>query len=404
MAEEFFLNGNVLKISDGREFYNDYRKMFIENAALYAEEFGKRYDRQISDLDDLAKYGYGMGSELFADAVSGFAIESLIVWDIYDIDNDRFINEYYKYYHTWDDDFGVISDKYMEIVLKGQQLDEYRKARRLSRGSVIGGGFGLQGAAVGMVQAGAINMVFGAAHATFNGISKIISMGIDSYKKNQIFNDPSTKQTLVDGFYRAVFNIHYALIDILEERIDNLPKDTKIKPEDEKRADATFNNIKNRKFDKALLSKLVTEILTLNPYKIEYYKFALAEFWNETEQIDEIACIANYFGINLDQIKEELDDRAQEKRIMESSEFVLKVSDEFNIPGRGLIFAGEILKGEIRIGDIITTNTHKQSKVGGVEINRKLYDRGMAGDTVGLLCTDFKDSGVAGNVEFIFKK
>lgn len=400
----FFINGNQLKISDGREFYNDFRKMYTESAGVYADEFSKRYDRQLSNLDDLAKYAYGIGSELFADAVSSLAIESLLVWDIYDIDNDRFINEYYKFYHTWDDDFGVISDKYMEIVLKGQQLDEYHRARRLGRGRVIGGGFGLQGAAMGMVQAGAINMVFGAAHATLNGISKMISMGVDSYKKNAIFNDPLTKQTLVDGLYRAVFNIHYALIDVFAERVQNLPEGIKINSEDVKKADAIFNNIKNRKLDKALLSKLITEILTLNPYKVECYQFALEEFWDEIEQRDEIEKIASYFGVNVESIKEEISSRSQEKNLMDNSEFVLKVRDEFNISGRGLVFVGEILKGEIRVGDIITTNTNKQSKVGGVEINRKLYDRGVAGDTVGLLCTDFKKSGAAGNVEAIFKK
>ncbi len=176
------LLNHELVVTEERERYNDIRLLFQSIAEEMSLNFEKIYNKNNKSLDDVSKYAYGQGSECIAVSI-GKAIEILIQNEIFHIDQNDFVEKYYSKYHTWDDDFGEINDKYMEIVLEGQQLDAYRKARREGRGRLVGGGFGLSGAAKGILTAGAVNMAFGAVHGVFNGMGKIISSISASIKK-----------------------------------------------------------------------------------------------------------------------------------------------------------------------------------------------------------------------------
>ncbi|MEM0999804.1 MAG: elongation factor Tu [Bacteroidota bacterium] len=69
--------------------------------------------------------------------------------------------------------------------------------------------------------------------------------------------------------------------------------------------------------------------------------------------------------------------------------FLMPVEDVFSITGRGTVATGRIERGVINTGDpvtIIGLNTEgMKSTVTGVEMFRKILDRGEAGDNVGLL-------------------
>jgi elongation factor Tu len=69
--------------------------------------------------------------------------------------------------------------------------------------------------------------------------------------------------------------------------------------------------------------------------------------------------------------------------------FLMPIEDVFSITGRGTVVTGRIERGVIKVGetvDILGIHDVKQSSVvTGVEMFRKLLDRGEAGDNVGLL-------------------
>jgi len=69
--------------------------------------------------------------------------------------------------------------------------------------------------------------------------------------------------------------------------------------------------------------------------------------------------------------------------------FLMPIEDVFSITGRGTVVTGRIERGVITVGEtveIIGMAEEKQSStVTGVEMFRKLLDRGEAGDNVGLL-------------------
>lgn len=73
--------------------------------------------------------------------------------------------------------------------------------------------------------------------------------------------------------------------------------------------------------------------------------------------------------------------------------FLLPVEDVFSISGRGTVATGRIERGVINVADtveIVGIKDTTTSTVTGVEMFRKLLDRGEAGDNVGLLLRGVK--------------
>ena len=68
--------------------------------------------------------------------------------------------------------------------------------------------------------------------------------------------------------------------------------------------------------------------------------------------------------------------------------FIMPVEDVFSITGRGTVGTGRIERGVVNVGDeveMIGLGVNRKVVVTGVEMFRKLLDRGEAGDNVGLL-------------------
>src|SRR4051812_4869949 len=68
--------------------------------------------------------------------------------------------------------------------------------------------------------------------------------------------------------------------------------------------------------------------------------------------------------------------------------FLMAIEDVFSIKGRGTVVTGRIERGVIKVGDeveILGFTAPQKSVVTGVEMFRKLLDRGEAGDNVGCL-------------------
>ena len=66
----------------------------------------------------------------------------------------------------------------------------------------------------------------------------------------------------------------------------------------------------------------------------------------------------------------------------------MPIEDVFSISGRGTVVTGRVERGAINVGDeieIVGIRDTKKTTCTGVEMFRKLLDRGEAGDNVGVL-------------------
>jgi elongation factor Tu len=77
--------------------------------------------------------------------------------------------------------------------------------------------------------------------------------------------------------------------------------------------------------------------------------------------------------------------------------FLLPIEDVFSISGRGTVVTGRIERGVVNVGDelsIVGIRDTKKTTCTGVEMFRKLLDRGEAGDNVGVLLRGIDRDGV----------
>ena len=77
--------------------------------------------------------------------------------------------------------------------------------------------------------------------------------------------------------------------------------------------------------------------------------------------------------------------------------FLMPIEDVFSISGRGTVVTGRIERGAINVGDeieIVGIKDTSKTTCTGVEMFRKLLDRGEAGDNVGALLRGVDRDGV----------
>ncbi|WP_428409461.1 elongation factor Tu [Hyphococcus sp.] len=77
--------------------------------------------------------------------------------------------------------------------------------------------------------------------------------------------------------------------------------------------------------------------------------------------------------------------------------FLLPIEDVFSISGRGTVVTGRVERGIVTVGDeleIVGIKDTKKTTCTGVEMFRKLLDRGEAGDNVGVLLRGIERDGV----------
>lgn len=78
--------------------------------------------------------------------------------------------------------------------------------------------------------------------------------------------------------------------------------------------------------------------------------------------------------------------------------FRIVVEDVFSITGRGTVITGRIQSGCVAVGDIVTLRrldgSAREVAVSGIEMFRKMLDRAVKGDNVGLLLRGLSKSDV----------
>jgi elongation factor Tu len=77
--------------------------------------------------------------------------------------------------------------------------------------------------------------------------------------------------------------------------------------------------------------------------------------------------------------------------------FLLPIEDVFSISGRGTVVTGRVERGVVTVGDeleIVGIKDTQKTTCTGVEMFRKLLDRGEAGDNVGVLLRGIERTGV----------
>ena len=291
-CDKIVIFGQTVQVPPNRVAYNAIRMDFIRMANEAAVQYEKLYKQDGS----IQKVINGLGEQMH-DCLAptlDHCITTLIHHSVIDIDVQTFAERYQSFAEPCAEAFNDVYDRYAEVVMDEEELNEYRKARREGRARWQGGGFGLAGALSGAVTAGALNLVMGAGHMVFNAIGRTFSSIATSFKLSKIYDDPNTCKTLLKGLRLSVFNLHFALVCCLDELdIDHVPASGLVTPEEHRQGEAILSNVDKLPTEDDKQAALL-RVFDLDPYQARWYSYVLQHYGDQDGQLSNTA---HYFGV-----------------------------------------------------------------------------------------------------------
>jgi len=275
--KEFNLPFGVIKFDSQFVQYNELYVEYNTEAYATAVNFISHIKQKCTDMESLIVH---CETELLTQLKPYIdkVVNKLIGEGFYDINTSHFIEKFYQNkYYRFNDNFDEIADKFYEITLKKEQLDEYRTARRQNRGRIIGGGFGVGGAVEGMAMAGAANLAIGAVHGAFNLIGSAISSIKIHGQLKELYNSESLESALFNAVYWSVFNVHHAFRDAYQY-FKNEPYGRLPTKDEKERSSRLIDNLKSNRIPSDKIADILSEAISSNPYNEDAYIYALDKY------------------------------------------------------------------------------------------------------------------------------
>ena len=297
------------EIMDGIKFQiGDYTLTFDESVVPYMnisqnidevakpliKELGKQYKR-LGNIVDVHNQFLSIGNEAL-EKVAEQAVKIFSECGIYDVNANKILNAtdfHVSPLNLWANYFSQIDNIYVRIEQRSIAEKDARELQKETRMRVVGGGFGLSGAAKGMVQAGAINMLTGAAYDFVNMFGDMQSDKAASKSQEALYESLDTLYTLQLGFSAATNVIKQIIFKIL-----------RIKPFEDnnvEQAVAILENVHKGNIPKENVEKAIAQALLSNPFDAKLYRAYISRFGDRSFQLERMA---EFFGL-LDAVREE---------------------------------------------------------------------------------------------------
>lgn len=189
---------------------------------------------------------------------------------------------------NWKMYFDLVENQYNRIIQSARSERAYREERKERRTRVIGGGFGFQGAAKGMLEAGAINMATGAIHGAFNMFGNAVTDNKETKNKEELYKDIRVLNTLKAGIVNAVIALKRELRYMLDICV--------FKKDDASKAEAIIENINNCIIPENKIADALTNVFLLNPFSEKAYTLYLKLCGDSDRELEDFS---EFFGLKV---------------------------------------------------------------------------------------------------------
>lgn len=207
---------------------------------------------------------------------------------IYDF-SDKDLFSKFNQYNSISEDMEELLKPFDEILQANASAQQYRELRKESRGQVIGGGFGFEGAVKGMVAAGAMNAAAGIGHSIFNSIGNALDNASAKDAMKKIFQDESLIRKYVRIASEAVIDISVIVLDLFEKR--NLIASNCVMSDEN---NALFENLKKGRIPKSDIPQIFLGLIQKTPYLCKYYDWGVEYFPEYEETLIEMSRLMCY--------------------------------------------------------------------------------------------------------------
>lgn len=168
--KQFTLNGKTLIIPANIDAFNTYRIKFHKLARVCADNARKEYDKKVQDLTTYLEFFPEIYSKHLK-VLTKRAVDILISEGIWTVTQDSFTEQHINDFHVAIEEYNVTIES-VELTI---QANQNRVSTAMSFvPNLIGGGFGIKGAAKGIATATVFNLVRDGAEAgLLKGASQI---------------------------------------------------------------------------------------------------------------------------------------------------------------------------------------------------------------------------------------
>ena len=290
-AETLPIFGEKLDVAVERVEYTLLRKRFKALADIELLNAQSTIDEAADDVDEFCENGDAWAHE-YIDKAADLAVEVLMEKKCFDIDRETFIEKYLDS-SLWDQAFKVLCEGVAAIDAEEEEREEGRQARSAEAGNWVGFGEKAKEEVFEenlkeKLSQGALNMVGRGIYAVVNARGKR-----NLYKEN--------RDEMLAGVYSTIATAVDELIDCLAENGHKL-NGAKVDRVAREKAERLFNNLKTGKLPEDAAHDARMEILRLDPYRRDFYEHI---YVNEGDKSGELCATAEFFGISLEDLKEE---------------------------------------------------------------------------------------------------
>lgn len=288
-----FLLGQNVQFDASIELYVTLRREFTELGDDISTEFLDTFHSKYHDMDDFVCSFPKEFSEMFKEATDRMN-ELLSEIHIFGVTQGELAPYTEKYCcHTYLE-LQEILERYDEIIGEQEGMRQYRQARKDGRGRLVGGGFGMAGAAKGIVKAGAVNMATGALHSVGNALGNMGSAISAANAKSTLFNS-GIDIYLASAIKNDILGVHLAAIDIINNR--NGDKFCKFTANEDQSAHKIQADLEQGVISRSSERAAVIRMLMTYPFQPDYYRTAVRLFPGEIEGMRKFA---DFFGFDID--------------------------------------------------------------------------------------------------------
>ena len=323
-------------VTKERNIYNAVRNKYQKLAEEVLATFTEIYDgfKDCNDILDKAQIGFQNSIVHSIDEIK----KDLISIERYDLDYDtiyEFANEQ-GVLDTFYEALDGVSEEILDVYGNLEAQKAAREERKENRGRWQGGTIG--GTLVDAYAEQAKIATMNAASGAFHSLRNMAGNAADKFKANlalqEIFDDPNTERTLKHGVFGAAFQLHYALIALLQDSGLNIVWDC---PNSEAidTGNRLLNNLKSGAVPKDKLNELYLNIFDLNPYNTDLFQNLLDVYRDKEGQL---GVLSDYYGVDLNSYKDECalkfvkdNQGTTEEDSVKAKEMMLKYCEEISL-------------------------------------------------------------------------
>lgn len=266
---EYRLGDQLLATTTARDELAKLRKRYADLGAELSGSFGQRF-ATFGSADDLFAHYPNEIETAFSRTVS-LAAKDVAAQKIYHWDDSALRKQLEERAEQALEKFEQIRDQYIAIIMTAEERENLRAEAGQSRPSIIGGGFGVEGAVKGMAAATAANAAIGLVHGTANAVSKAIATGGDKRKKKELLQAPTTKSGLSDVLRDIAVEGHRLVADLVNGESQETKFDV-VTDVAARRAVALIANVAAGRVPDDETAAVLVEALQLDPFLEEGWR------------------------------------------------------------------------------------------------------------------------------------